>query len=69
LFEAAQGTRVGIELRHMLKKGQIAIEEEAERLTPAARFYALAALFCAQQGSPHYPLKFGRLHISALLLS
>jgi putative transposase len=42
-FEAAQGTLVGIELRHMLKKGQMAVEEGAEGLTPGEQFYALAA--------------------------
>jgi transposase-like protein len=42
-FEAAQGTLVGIELMHMLKKGQIVIEEGVEGLTPAEQFYALAA--------------------------
>ena len=42
-FAAAQGTLVGIELMHMLKKGQMVVEEGAERLTPAAQFYAMAA--------------------------
>jgi putative transposase len=42
-FEAAQGTLVGIELMHMLKKGQMTLEEGVESLTPAAQFYALAA--------------------------
>jgi putative transposase len=42
-FEAAQGTLVGIELMHMLKKGQMVVEEGAERLTPAAQSYAMAA--------------------------
>jgi putative transposase len=42
-FEATQGTLVGIELMHMLKKGQMTLEEEVESLTPAAQFYALAA--------------------------
>ena len=42
-FEVAQGTLVGIELMHMLKKGQMTLEEGAESLTPAAQFYALAA--------------------------
>jgi putative transposase len=42
-FEAAQCTLAGIELMHMLKKGQMIVEEGAERLTPAAQFYALAA--------------------------
>ena len=42
-FEAAQATLVGIELMHMLKKGQIVIEEGMAGLTPAEQFYALAA--------------------------
>jgi putative transposase len=42
-FETAEGTLVGIELMHMLKKGQMTPEEGAESLTPAAQFYALAA--------------------------
>jgi putative transposase len=42
-FEATQGTLVGIELMHMLKKGQMTLEEGVESLTPAAQFYALAA--------------------------
>jgi putative transposase len=42
-FAAAQGTLVGIELMHMLKKGQMVIEEGEESLTPTEQFYALAA--------------------------
>jgi transposase-like protein len=42
-FEAAQYTLAGIELMHMLKKGQMVVEEGAEGLTPAQQFYALAA--------------------------
>jgi hypothetical protein len=42
-FEAAQGTLAGIELMHMLKKGQLVGEEGAEGLTPVEQFYALAA--------------------------
>jgi putative transposase len=41
-FEAAQSTLVGIELMHMLRKGQLADGVE-KGLTPAAQFYALAA--------------------------
>jgi putative transposase len=41
-FAAAQSTLVGIELMHMLKKGQIVIEEGVADLTPAEQFYALA---------------------------
>ena len=33
----------GIELMHMLKKGQMVVEEGAESFTPATQFYALAA--------------------------
>jgi transposase-like protein len=42
-MEPAQRTLAGIELMHMLKKGQMVIEEGAERFTPAAQFYAMAA--------------------------
>jgi putative transposase len=41
-FDAAQNTRAGIELMHMLRKGQL--EAGAEQgLTPAEQFYLLAA--------------------------
>jgi putative transposase len=42
-FEAAQGTPVGIELMHMLKKGQIVVEAGAAGLTPAKQFYVMTA--------------------------
>jgi putative transposase len=42
-YAAAQATLIGIELMHMLKKGQLVGEEGAEGLTPAKQFYALAA--------------------------
>ena len=42
-FAAAQDTLVGIELRHMIKKRQLVIEEGDEGLTTAEQFYALAA--------------------------
>jgi putative transposase len=42
-FDAAQHTLAGLELMHMLKKGQRVAEEGTEGLTPAAQFYALAA--------------------------
>jgi len=42
-FEAAQATLVGIELMHMLKKGQLVGETRAEGLTPAEHFDALVA--------------------------
>ena len=42
-FETAQCTLAGVELMHMLRKGQRMAEEGAEGLTPAAQFYALAA--------------------------
>jgi hypothetical protein len=54
-FAAAQGTLVGIELRHMLKQGQQVVEDGAARLTAAAQFYALAASSSAQQGSLDHP--------------
>jgi putative transposase len=42
-FAAAQETLAGIELMHMLKKGQMVVEEGKEGLTPAEQFYSLAA--------------------------
>jgi putative transposase len=42
-FKAAQRTLAGVELMHMLKKGQQVVEEGAEGRTPAAQFYALTA--------------------------
>jgi putative transposase len=42
-FDAAPSTLVGIELMHMLKKEQLAVEERAKGLTPAEQFYALTA--------------------------
>jgi len=42
-FTAAQDTLVGIELRHMIKKRQLVVEEGNEGLTAAALFYSLAA--------------------------
>ena len=41
--EAAQSTLAGVELMHMIKKGQLVVEERARALTPAAQFYSLAA--------------------------
>jgi putative transposase len=42
-FEAAQSTLAGVELTHMIKKGQLVVEEREGALTPAAQFYSLAA--------------------------
>jgi putative transposase len=42
-FEAAQGTLVGIELMHMIKKRQLVVEEGGEGLTAAELFCSLAA--------------------------
>jgi putative transposase len=42
-FEAAQHTLAGVELMHMLKKGQLVVEAWVEGLTPAEQFYVLAA--------------------------
>ena len=42
-FEAAQSTLAGVELMHMIKKGQLVVEERERALTPAAQFYSLAA--------------------------
>jgi transposase-like protein len=41
-FDAAQSTLTGIELMHMLRKGQLAGGMEAG-LSAAAQFYSLAA--------------------------
>jgi putative transposase len=41
-FDAGQGTLIGIELMHMIRKGQLAGGME-EGLTPANQFYSLAA--------------------------
>src|SRR5438067_13723020 len=41
--EAAQGTLVGIELMHMIKKKQLLVEAGDEGCTAAEQFYALAA--------------------------
>jgi len=42
-FDAAQSTLAGVELMHMLKKKQMAIQDGEERLTAVQQFYALAA--------------------------
>jgi transposase-like protein len=42
VFEAAQSTLVGIELMHMLRKGQLA-DGVDQGLTAAEQFYALAS--------------------------
>ena len=42
-FDAAQATLIGVELIHMLKKGQMEVEVGAEGLTLAEQFYTLAA--------------------------
>ena len=42
-FDAAQYTLAGVELMHMLKKGQLTGDEGEEHLTPSEQFYALAA--------------------------
>ena len=42
-FDAAQDTLVGIELMHMLKKKQMAVEAGDEGRTAAQLFYSLAA--------------------------
>jgi putative transposase len=42
-FETAHATLIGIELMHMIKKGQMGVEEGTEDLPPVAQFYALAA--------------------------
>ena len=42
-FNTAQGTLAGVELMHMIKKGQLGDKEGEESLTPAEQFYSLAA--------------------------
>ena len=42
-FEAAQGTLVGIELMHMIKKKQMVVEAGDKGRTAAELFYSLAA--------------------------
>jgi putative transposase len=42
-FDAAQGTLVGIELMHTIKKRQMTMEAGEEGLTAAEQFYSLAA--------------------------
>jgi hypothetical protein len=42
-FDTAQGTLVGTELMHMIKKRQMVVEAGDEGLTAAELFYALAA--------------------------
>jgi putative transposase len=42
-FAAAQDTLAGIELMHMIKKGQMMVKAGDEGLTAAEQFYALAA--------------------------
>jgi putative transposase len=42
-FDAAQHTLAGVELMHMLKKGQLVVEPGVEGLTPAEQFCVLAA--------------------------
>ena len=42
-FDAAQDTRVGIELMHMIKKRQMVVEAGEEGRTAAELFYSLAA--------------------------
>ena len=41
-LDAAQCILAGIELTHMLKKGQLVGEERAEGPTPAEQFHSLA---------------------------
>jgi hypothetical protein len=49
-FDAAHDTLVGVELMHMLKKGQLVVEEGENALTAAEQFYALAASSPLRQG-------------------
>jgi hypothetical protein len=54
-FAAAQGTLVGIELRHMLKQGQQVVGDGAARLAAETQFYALAASSSARQARSSIP--------------
>lgn len=47
-FEASQGTLVGIELGHTLKKGQMWEKRGTEGCTLTEQFYSLAASSVAQ---------------------
>jgi hypothetical protein len=49
-FDAAQGTLVGIELMHMIKKKQMMVEAGDEGRTAAEQFYARAASSPHRQG-------------------
>jgi hypothetical protein len=57
LFDAAQYTLTGVELMHMLPKGQLEGGVEQGQ-TPAEQFYALAASSPARQGSLRHRSKF-----------
>ena len=57
-FEASQGTLVGIELRHTLKKGQMGEKRGTEGFTLGEQFYSLAASSVAQWGCLDHPSKF-----------
>jgi putative transposase len=59
-FEAAQAVLAGIELMHMLKKGQLVREEGTEGLTPVDQFYALAGRVRRLALLPPPPLGTGR---------
>ena len=50
-FDAAQGTLVGVELMHMIKKKQMMIEAGDEGRTAAELFYSLAASSSPQTGA------------------
>jgi len=57
-FEASEGTLVGIEHRHTLKKGQMGEKRGPEGFTLAEQFYSLAAPSVAQWGCLYHPSKF-----------
>ena len=50
-FDAAQGTLVGIELMHMIKKKQLMVEAGDEGRTAGAQSYALRCLIPTQTGA------------------
>ena len=51
-METALRTLAGIEVMHMIKKGQMVTQEGPQGQTPAQQFYSLAAEFRRPQASP-----------------
>jgi putative transposase len=57
-METAQRTLAGIEVMHMIKKGQMATQEGPQGQTPAQQFYSLAAYPLPPHASPRQRPKF-----------